>query len=67
MAAADSTYADRTEQQDDRARWIALIVLCVGMLMIVLDVTVVNALRCRRSRRTSASRNRASPGSSTRI
>ena len=26
----------------DRARWIALGVLCVGMLMIVLDVTVVN-------------------------
>ena len=22
---------------DDRSRWIALIVLCVGMLMIVLD------------------------------
>jgi EmrB/QacA subfamily drug resistance transporter len=27
---------------DDRKRWIALYVLCVGMLMIVLDVTVVN-------------------------
>jgi len=26
----------------DRRRWIALYVLCVGMLMIVLDVTVVN-------------------------
>ncbi|HEY5430953.1 MAG TPA: MFS transporter [Solirubrobacteraceae bacterium] len=26
----------------DRARWIALIVLCVGMLMIVLDQTIVN-------------------------
>jgi len=26
----------------DRQRWIALYVLCVGMLMIVLDVTVVN-------------------------
>src|SRR5881227_2908145 len=25
-----------------RSRWIALIVLCVGMLMIVLDATVVN-------------------------
>src|ERR1700756_5307946 len=24
------------------SRWIALVVLCVGMLMIVLDVTVVN-------------------------
>ena len=27
---------------DDRTRWIALYVLCVGMLMIVLDATVVN-------------------------
>jgi EmrB/QacA subfamily drug resistance transporter len=26
----------------DRARWLALSVLCVGMLMIVLDVTIVN-------------------------
>ena len=25
-----------------RSRWIALIVLCVGMLMIVLDATIVN-------------------------
>jgi len=31
-----------TEQMTDRQRWIALYVLCVGMLMIVLDVTVVN-------------------------
>jgi EmrB/QacA subfamily drug resistance transporter len=31
-----------TEQMSDRNRWIALYVLCVGMLMIVLDVTVVN-------------------------
>ena len=23
-------------------RWIALMVLCVGMLMIILDVTIVN-------------------------
>src|ERR671936_782944 len=27
---------------NDRRRWMALYVLCVGMLMIVLDVTVVN-------------------------
>src|SRR5947208_7628208 len=26
----------------DRSRWVALVVLCIGMLMIVLDVTVVN-------------------------
>src|SRR5918911_1561351 len=27
---------------ENRSRWIALVVLCVGMLMIVLDATVVN-------------------------
>jgi EmrB/QacA subfamily drug resistance transporter len=27
---------------DDRRRWVALYVLCVGMLMIVLDATIVN-------------------------
>jgi EmrB/QacA subfamily drug resistance transporter len=33
----------RTEApQSDRSRWIALVVLCVGMLMIVLDQTIVN-------------------------
>jgi EmrB/QacA subfamily drug resistance transporter len=26
----------------DRSRWIALVVLCVGMLMIILDMTIVN-------------------------
>ena len=31
-----------TEKSADRKRWIALYVLCAGMLMIVLDVTVVN-------------------------
>jgi EmrB/QacA subfamily drug resistance transporter len=31
-----------TTEQTERNRWIALIVLCVGMLMIVLDGTVVN-------------------------
>ena len=30
------------EDMTDRNKWIALYVLCVGMLMIVLDVTVVN-------------------------
>jgi EmrB/QacA subfamily drug resistance transporter len=28
--------------QTDRSRWLALYVLCTGMLMIVLDITVVN-------------------------
>src|ERR1700720_4684800 len=27
---------------DNRSRWAALVVLCTGMLMIVLDMTVVN-------------------------
>jgi EmrB/QacA subfamily drug resistance transporter len=27
---------------DDRSRWISLVVLCIGVLMIVLDATVVN-------------------------
>src|SRR3954466_1596283 len=31
-----------TMATNDRSRWIALYVLCVGMLMIVLDATVVN-------------------------
>jgi EmrB/QacA subfamily drug resistance transporter len=30
------------QTQSDRNRWIALYVLCAGMLMIVLDITVVN-------------------------
>ena len=31
-----------TEKDTDRSRWVALYVLCAGMLMIVLDGTVVN-------------------------
>ena len=43
MSTATSTAPDSTPAaSDDRSRWIALYVLCVGMLMIVLDVTVVN-------------------------
>jgi EmrB/QacA subfamily drug resistance transporter len=37
-----SADAAPTQTLDDRQRWIALVVLCVGMLMIVLDTTVVN-------------------------
>ncbi len=29
-------------RRDERSRWLALIVRCAGMLMIVLDMTVVN-------------------------
>jgi EmrB/QacA subfamily drug resistance transporter len=39
---AMATPRDPQEHTDDRSRWTALYVLCVGMLMIVLDVTVVN-------------------------
>jgi EmrB/QacA subfamily drug resistance transporter len=37
-----NTKRDTAPSDEDRARWIALYVLCTGMLMIVLDVTVVN-------------------------
>jgi EmrB/QacA subfamily drug resistance transporter len=37
-----SETGGKAVQATDRNRWIALYVLCVGMLMIVLDVTVVN-------------------------
>jgi EmrB/QacA subfamily drug resistance transporter len=39
---ATMTAEDRTGQAATRAQWIALYVLCGGMLMIVLDATVVN-------------------------
>ena len=32
----------RTTREGNRSRWLALIVLCAGMLMIVLDATIVN-------------------------
>jgi EmrB/QacA subfamily drug resistance transporter len=41
-AHADRAAPDAGHTMSDRSRWIALYVLCVGMLMIVLDVTVVN-------------------------
>jgi EmrB/QacA subfamily drug resistance transporter len=37
-----TTHARQPEHPHDRSRWLALYVLCVGVLMIVLDVTVVN-------------------------
>ena len=42
MIAETAPTTDIAPTADDRSRWIALVVLCVGMLMIVLDVTVVN-------------------------
>jgi EmrB/QacA subfamily drug resistance transporter len=32
----------QSDTNSDRSRWMALVVLCVGMLMIVLDATIVN-------------------------
>src|SRR5881392_4039472 len=40
--AAACGLRDMTSSQTDRNRWLALYVLCTGMLMIVLDATVVN-------------------------
>ncbi len=37
-----TSRAPQPEHTHDRSRWLALYVLCVGVLMIVLDVTVVN-------------------------
>src|SRR5919197_3402713 len=37
-----TTEATMTKATGQRSRWLALYVLCVGMLMIVLDATVVN-------------------------
>ncbi|MGE5857565.1 MAG: MFS transporter, partial [Solirubrobacterales bacterium] len=42
MQAQIGTEQTQTDPISDRNRWIALYVLCVGMLMIVLDITVVN-------------------------
>jgi MFS family permease len=36
------TEAAMTKTETQRSPWVALYVLCVGMLMIVLDATVVN-------------------------
>jgi EmrB/QacA subfamily drug resistance transporter len=42
MTQAQVGTEQKTEAMSDRSRWIALYVLCAGMLMIVLDITVVN-------------------------
>src|SRR3954449_9480116 len=40
--AAPLSHVSNREVHDDRSRWIALMVLCLGTLMIVLDQTIVN-------------------------
>ena len=47
---------------EGRTRWLALIVLCLGTLMIVLDTTIVN-VALPSIRTTSASRRPRSRGS----
>jgi EmrB/QacA subfamily drug resistance transporter len=42
MTETVETVDQAAQTATDRSRWIALVVLCVGMLMIVLDATVVN-------------------------
>jgi len=42
MTEHDAATTEKRPAVDDRNRWIALYVLCAGMLMIVLDITVVN-------------------------
>ena len=43
MTTTETTpQSDLEQAHTDRSRWVALYVLCAGMLMIVLDVTVVN-------------------------
>src|SRR3954447_12245683 len=41
-AAATGLSGMTAETHTDRQRWIALMVLCAGVLMIVLDMTIVN-------------------------
>jgi EmrB/QacA subfamily drug resistance transporter len=42
MSVTEAATPPGSAEMSDRARWIALVVLCVGMLMIVLDQTIVN-------------------------
>jgi EmrB/QacA subfamily drug resistance transporter len=42
MTEALASISQGRPAANDRSRWIALVVLCVGMLMIVLDQTIVN-------------------------
>jgi EmrB/QacA subfamily drug resistance transporter len=42
MVMTSSITTTSSMKTADRQRWIALVVLCVGMLMIVLDATIVN-------------------------
>ena len=56
---------DMTSSPTDRNRWAALYVLCAGMLMIVLDATIVNVALPVDPGRPRASPRATWPGSST--
>jgi len=42
VTAGREAIGPATDARSERSRWLALYVLCLGMLMIVLDVTIVN-------------------------
>jgi EmrB/QacA subfamily drug resistance transporter len=42
MTETVAATAEATGAKDERARWVALVVLCLGFLMIILDQTIVN-------------------------
>src|SRR3954453_6763235 len=42
MNALENTHTSARTVASERSRWLALYVLCAGMLMIVLDITIVN-------------------------
>ena len=42
MTVDTASRAGRKQRSNDRRRWLALLVLCLGDLMIVLDTTIVN-------------------------
>lgn len=42
MSASPESPRTASDPAEDRRRWLALYVLCAGMLMVVLDVTIVN-------------------------
>ena len=42
MPALSSLTGSQRAPVADRGRWVALVVLCVGVLMIILDMTIVN-------------------------
>src|SRR2546423_2427842 len=42
MTETTQHYTESSAASNDRSRWIALVVLCAGALMIILDMTIVN-------------------------